>query len=205
MALTRDATFFTAFSSMADKSLAAIDHLKEMFEDPARAAELAEKIKDLEHEADHVTHEIVRVLHETWITPLDREEIHALITSLDDILDFIDAVSDKFALYEIKNSEPEALELLNTLRLAVSDIGKALEGLKNMKDPEPLLELCRSVNRHEHDADKIFRRAIARLFKETPDALEVMKWRDIYESLETATDRCEDVANVIEGIVLEHS
>lgn len=205
MALTRDATFFTAFSSMADKSLSAIDHLKEMFEDPSRASDLADKIKDLEHEADHVTHEIVRVLHQTWITPLDREEIHTLITSLDDILDFIDAVSDKFALYEIKKSEPEALELVKTLRLAVSDLSKALEGLKNMKDPEPLLELCRSVNRHEHDADKIFRRAIARLFKETPDALEVMKWRDIYESLESATDRAEDVANVIEGIVLEHS
>jgi predicted phosphate transport protein (TIGR00153 family) len=205
MALSRDAVFFTAFSSMADKSLLATDHLREMFEDPARAPELAESIKDLEHEADHVTHEVVRALHQTWITPLDREEIHSLITSLDDILDFIDAVSDKFALYEIKVSQPEALELVKTLRSAVSDIGKALEGLKNMKEPEPLLELCRSINRHEHDADKIFRRAIARLFKETTDALEVMKWRDIYESLETATDRAEDVANVIEGIVLEHS
>jgi predicted phosphate transport protein (TIGR00153 family) len=205
MSLTRDAIFFTAFSSMAEKSLRAIDHLREMFEDPTRSAELAEKIKDLEHEADHVTHEIVRVLHQTWITPLDREEIHSLITSLDDILDFIDAVSDKFALYEIKTSEPEALELVKTLRLAVSDVSKALEGLKNMKDPEPLLELCRSVNQHEHDADKIFRRAIARLFKEATDALQVMKWRDIYESLESATDRAEDVANVIEGIVLEHS
>jgi predicted phosphate transport protein (TIGR00153 family) len=205
MALTRDAVFWSAFSAMTDKTVRAADLLKEMIETPAKADELQKKIKDLEHEADRVTHEVVQALHQTWITPLDREEIHALITSLDDVLDFIDAAGDKFALYEIKESRPEALELANCLRAAAGEISKAVDGLKKIKDPAPLLELCRSINRYEHDADLTFRQALARLFKERADPLEVIKWRDVLEAMETATDRAEDVANIIEGIVLEHA
>jgi uncharacterized protein len=205
MPLTRDAVFWNAFSAMTQKTVAAAEHLVEMLDDPPQAARLAEKIKDLEHEADHITHEVVMALHQTWITPLDRDEIHLLITSLDDVLDYIDSAGDKVALYEITETRSEAIELAKCLRQAVTDIQSAIAQLQKIKDPTPLLELCRAVNKHEHDADAIFRRGIARLFRERPDPLEVMKWRDIMDALESATDRAEDVANVIEGIVLEHA
>ncbi|MCA9593128.1 MAG: DUF47 domain-containing protein [Myxococcales bacterium] len=205
MALTRDAVFWDAFISLSDKTIEATKVLGDALREPSRAVELAERIKRLEHEADKVTHDVVQALHQTWITPLDREEIHALITSLDDVLDFVDAAGDKIALYEIREVRPEAMELLESVAACNADIAKAVAGLKNIKDPDPLLELCQSINRHEHEADGIFRKGIARLFKERADPLEVMKWRDILESMETATDRAEDVANIIEGIVLEHS
>jgi len=205
MALTRDAVFWSAFSAMTEKTAKATECLRELLENPERGKELAKKIKDIEHEADKITHEVVQALHQTWITPLDREEIHDLITTLDSVLDFIDAAGDKMALYEIKQTRPEAFELLTLLDASVSDLAKAVDGLKKIKDPAPLLELCRSINKHEHDADNVFRAALARLFKENSDPLEVMKWRDILESMETATDRAEDVANIIEGIILEHA
>jgi uncharacterized protein len=205
MPLTRDAVFWNAFSAITQKTVAAAEHLVLMLEDPSRAAVLAEKIKDLEHEADHITHEVVMALHQTWITPLDRDEIHLLITSLDDVLDYIDGAGDKVALYEVTEIRSEAIELGKCLRQAVTEIQSAIAQLQKIKDPTPILELCRSVNKHEHDADAIFRRGIARLFRERPDPLEVIKWRDILDALESATDRAEDVANVIEGIVLEHA
>lgn len=205
MALTRDGVFWDAFSAMTETTVRAIDLLIRMLEHPAEALELAAKIKDLEHDGDRITHEVVMALHQTWITPLDRDEIHALITSLDDILDFVDGAGDKVALYEIREARTEAVELARCLRQSALEIQKAIGQLQKIKDPKPLLELCRSINRHEHDADAIFRRGIARLFKERPDPLEVLKWRDIMDALETATDRAEDVANVIEGIVLEHA
>lgn len=205
MALTRDAVFWNAFSALTEKTVKAADHLVAILEDPSQATELAKKIKDLEHEADRITHEVVMILHQTWITPLDRDEIHTLTTSLDDVLDYIDSAGDKIALYELTDTRSEAIELGKCLRQSALDVQKAISQLQKIKDPQPILELCRAINRHEHDADGIFRRAIARLFKERPDPLEVMKWQDILMALETATDRAEDVANVIEGIVLEHA
>lgn len=205
MPLTRDGVFWSAFAAMTEKTVAAAAVLREMLEQPARASELAARIKDLEHEGDKITHEVVQALHQTWITPLDREEIHALITSLDSVLDFIDAAGDKIALYEVDSVRPEALELVETLQASVADIATAVQGLKKIKDPAPLLELCRTINKHEHVADMIFRKGLARLFKEKTEPLELMKWRDILESMETSTDRAEDVANIIEGIILEHA
>jgi predicted phosphate transport protein (TIGR00153 family) len=205
MALTRDSVFWDAFSAMTEKTVAAADHLLKMLEQPDQAAQLASKIKDLEHEGDHITHEVVMALHQTWITPLDRDEIHSLITRLDDVLDYIDSAGDKLALYEITETRSEAVELAKVLSESTRDMQSAIRQLTKIKDPKPILDLCRAINRHEHDADAMFRRGIARLFKERPDPLEVMKWRDIMDALEAATDRAEDVANVIEGIVLEHA
>ncbi len=205
MALTRDAVFWSAFSAMTEKTQKAVEVLHELLDHPSQIKEYSKRIKDLEHEADRITHEVVQCLHQTWITPLDREEIHALITSLDSVLDFIDAASEKLALYEVDVIRPEARELVGLLQKACEDVAKAVDGLKKIKDPAPLLELCRSINKHEHDADMVFRTAIATLFKAKTDPLEVMKWRDILESLEMATDRAEDVANIIEGIILEHA
>jgi len=205
MARTRDKEFWDAFSGHAQRTSKAAGLLVEMCGAPARSSTLAQEIADLEHECDRITHDVVHALHQTWITPLDREEIHGLISRLDDVMDFIEAASERFALYEITEVRPEAVDLSKLLARACQEIEQAMGMLQNMKDVQPLLDICMHLNRHEHDADQVFRRGLARLFKERTDPIEIMKWRDILEALETATDRCEDVANIIEGIVLEHA
>jgi uncharacterized protein len=204
MALTRDKVFWEAFTSHAQCTVRACGLLIEMLEHPDRSEMLGAEINDLEHAGDKLTHDTVLALHQTWITPLDREEIHALITKLDDVLDFLEAASDRISLYKIKSVRPEAVELAKILQLSCIEIQKAVGLLQNIKDVKPILDSCMHINRHEHDADQIFRRGLASLFNGGTDPLEVMKWRDILESIETATDRAEDVANIIEGIVLEH-
>ena len=205
MALTRDKLFWTAFNDHSARTVEAANVLVEMLEHLDRRVPLAAKIKELEHAGDQITHDCVQALHQTWITPLDREEIHALITKLDDVLDFLEAAGERIALYDISEVRPEAIELAKLLLRACVDIQKAVSMLTNLNDAKPLLDLCISINKHEHEADEMYRRALARLFNNDNNPLEVMKWRDILDALETATDRAEDVANIIEGIVLEHA
>jgi uncharacterized protein len=204
MSLTRDREFWTAFSSHAERSVKAAELLVQMMDHPERGQAIAAEISNLEHEGDRITHDVVAILHKTWITPLDREEIHALIGGLDDVLDFIDASAGRMALYEIDQRSSDAVELAQILVLSCKEIERAMTLLQNIKEAQPLLDLCKHINRHEHDADIVYRRAIARLFKERTDPLELMKWRDVLEGIETATDRAKSLANVIEGIVLEH-
>jgi uncharacterized protein len=205
MALTRDKLFWSAFTEHAQQSVHAAELLIEMLEHLERRESLAAEIKELEHKGDQITHDTLHALHQTWITPLDREEIHDLISSLDDVLDFLEAASDRIALYEIKEVRPEAIDLARAIKDSADEILKAVSMLSDLKDSRPLLDLCVAINKHEHDADQVFRRGLARLFNEKNDPIEVMKWRDILDALETATDRAEDVANIIEGIVLEHA
>jgi uncharacterized protein len=206
MPRTKDKEFWDAFSGHAQRISKAANLLVQMCENPDQASKLAQEIADLEHECDKITHDVVHALHQTWITPLDREEIHALISRLDDVIDFIEAASERLHLYEIKDVRSEAVDLAKLLARACEEIEQAMPMLKDMKDARPLLDICMHLNRHEHDADQIFRRGLARLFNDKAnDPIDVIKWRDILESIETATDRCEDVANIIEGIVLEHA
>ena len=204
MALTRDKEFWSAFKDHAALSQRAAVSLIKMLEAPEERERLVREISDLEHQGDKITHDTVLALHQTWITPLDRDAIHGLVSRLDDVLDLIDAAADRVALYQTESQRPEALELAKILEHSCSEIVRAMDLIQNMKEASALLSLCSQINRHEHDADLVFRRALARLFNERTDPLEVMKWRDIFEALETATDRAEDVANIIEGIVLEH-
>jgi uncharacterized protein Yka (UPF0111/DUF47 family) len=190
MARTRDKEFWDAFSGHAQRTSKAANLLVEMCVAPGQASKLAQEIADLEHECDKITHDVV----------------HALISRLDDVMDFIEAASERLNLYEIKEVRSEAVDLAKLLARACEDIEQAMPMLQNMKDARPLLDICMHLNRHEHDADQIFRRGLARLFNDKAnDPIDVIKWRDILESIETATDRCEDVANIIEGIVLEHA
>jgi predicted phosphate transport protein (TIGR00153 family) len=217
MALTRDKIFWDAFTAHAALTVKATQLLQQMLEKPADAERIAAEISEVESEGDKITHDTVLALHQTWITPLDREEIHLLISKLDDVLDFVEAGAERIALYEVREIAPEASDLARVLLQSAEAIVKAVEALQSIKEPKALLDLCVEINRYENEADKILRRGLARLFKTTaarsgresdrapPDPLEVMKWRDILEILETATDRAEDVANIIEGIVLEHA
>jgi len=202
---SRDHVFFDAFTAHAQKSVEAAKMLVEIFEDPKRAGELATAINEAENRGDRLTHETVRRLHETWITPLDRNDIHALITRMDDVLDLIEAVSERVVLFELSEKRPLAVELSKVLVRSCEKLHKAMQLLPSMKQSKELLELCVEVNQLENDADAVYRRAIAELFKPGNDPIMVMKWRDIFDNLESATDRCEDVANIVEGVVLEYA
>lgn len=205
MALKRDDVFWNAFTVHGKLAVEATTLLEKMLEKPAEAAELYRQIERLESDGDKITHEVVVTLHQTWITPLDREWIHGLITTLDDVLDFVDSAGERFTLYEITSSRPDALELAKVLRAAATDMSKAVEALQKLKDSKALLELCGTISRHERQADRIYRRGLAALFKDGTEPLELMKWRDVLDALEASCDRIEDVAQIIEGIVLEHA
>lgn len=205
MGRTRDAVFFDALADHAQRSLSASRLLVEMFDRIEDAPRLAKEISDLEHQGDTLTHGCLAALHKTWLTPLDREEIHALITSLDDVLDCIEAASERIVLFEIGSATPEARGLARAVVEACSAMSTAVTALKDLNDQKKLLDLCVEINEHENAADAMYRAALAALFKKGNDPLLVMKWRDIYDQLENATDRCEDVANIIEGVVLEHA
>ncbi|MDP3277466.1 MAG: DUF47 family protein [Deltaproteobacteria bacterium] len=204
MALTRDAIFWDAFRDLAQKAVDAALLVEQLFEDISKRSTICADIKRLESEGDTITHEVVKALHQTWITPLDREEIHALISGLDDVLDGIDGAAARVDLYELNESAPEALELSATLVATTRALLDAVQSIQSIKDAEAILEKCRAIGRFEDEADMALRKGLKRLFREVKDPLEVMKWRDVFERLESATDRAEDVANVIEGIVLEH-
>ncbi len=201
----RDHVFFDAFTAHAQKSVEAAKMLVEMLEHPDKASELATKITEAENRGDRLTHETVRKLHETWITPLDRNDIHLLITRMDDVLDLIEAVSERVLLFELTEVRPLAVDIAKVLVRSCEKLHKAMLLLPGLKQPNELLEICIEVNQLENDADGIYRHAIAELFKSGTDPIVVMKWRDIYDNLESATDRCEDVANIVEGVVLEYA
>ena len=159
----------------------------------------------MENAGDKITHETIARLHKTWITPIDRADIHSLITALDDVLDLIEAVAERVSLYEVKNLPEFVVKLADSLKAATVAVDKAVKLLPQVKQPKEMLDLCVEINRLENEADDAYRHGLAALFRGGYDAIEVMKWRDIIDNLESATDRCEDVANILEGIVLEYS
>ncbi len=203
--LPREEKFFDYFDSASEKMLRGIRLLKEMMGDLSSAEEKAKQIKDVEHEADHVTHQTVSGLHKTFITPIDRESIYALITKMDDVLDLIDSTSERVLLYKIKTSTPESIALITILERAIEQVAKGVSGLRDLKNSSSILNICIEINRFENEGDKTFRNSLSALFSSSFDPIEIIKWKDIYETLEDAIDRCEDVANVIEGIVVENA
>jgi predicted phosphate transport protein (TIGR00153 family) len=203
---SKDDVFFQAFSDHAARSVEAAGLLIEMFEHPDRIGRIALDIGEKESAGDRITHQTVKRLHETWITPLDRFDIHGLISKLDDVLDFIEAVSERMVLFEIHAVKPSAIELGRVLLKACEDVQRAMLLFPKLASKgKELLDICVEINRLENEADAIYRRAIAELFKPGNDPIDVMKWRDIFDNIESATDRCEDVANIVEGVVLEYA
>jgi predicted phosphate transport protein (TIGR00153 family) len=162
-------------------------------------------IETLEKQADKVTHNAIDLLHKTFITPLDRDDIHQLITRMDDILDLLEDAAQTISLYDIKAITPEAKRLAE-LCLACAEKVKAAVGLlHNMDNSRQILAICQEIDRLESDADHVMRAAMSKLFRDEPDVRNLIKLKAIYEILETVTDRCEDVANIIEGIIVENA
>ena len=200
-----DRSFYEAFERHAARIVEAGNLITEIVRHPERAVEIAKAIHDVENAGDIITHETIARLHKTWITPIDRADIHALISALDDVLDLIEAASERVALYEVKELPEFVLPLADSLQLATVAVDKAIKLLPQVKQPKEMLDLCIEINRLENQADNSYRHGLATLFKGGYDAIDVMKWRDIIDNSEAATDKCEDVANILEGIVLEYS
>ena len=199
--IPREVKFFDLFDQQAQNIIKASQLLRELVNNFADARAKAHAVKEVEHQGDQITHEIVRKLNTTFITPIDREDIHDLATRLDDVLDFIEAVSERLVVYRIKETTSACRAMAEVIVQIALATDRTIKCLRTM-DPG-FHEHTVEVNRLENSADNLLRDSLAALFEESGDPIEVIKWKEIYETMETVTDRCEDVANVIEGIILK--
>jgi uncharacterized protein Yka (UPF0111/DUF47 family) len=193
--LPKEHGFFDQFDKHAELGREAAGLFAEMLEHFGDAPAKARRIADVEAQADEVTHRTLEMLHSTFITPLDRDQIHQLITSMDDVVDLIHGASRRLILYEIQAPTPPLRELARVL----------VHNLRNLKNAALILRSCVEINKLENDGDALRDDAVANLLKTEPNAVEVLKWKEIYQSVETALDCCEDVANILEGVVLENN
>jgi uncharacterized protein len=203
--MPRTDDFFDDFEKLAATTVEGTRLLKAMLDDFTDVPRKVQGIKDVEHRGDDITHRSFERLHKQFITPFDRPEIHRLLSRIDDVLDLADAAAERLGLYEITSVLPDARELAGVLVKAAETMQQAVRGLRDVKNPKAVLEACKAVNVCENQGDTLIRRAIADLFKSGLDPLTVMKWKEILDLIEDAIDRAEDVANVIEGVVLEHA
>jgi uncharacterized protein len=199
--IPREVKFFDLFDQQAQNIIKASQLLRELVNNFADARAKAHAVKEVEHQGDQITHEIVRKLNTTFITPIDREDIHDLATRLDDVLDFIEAVAERLVVYRIKETTSACRAMADVIVQIALATDRTIKCLRTM-DPG-FHEHAVEVNRLENSADNLLRDSLAALFEENGDPIEVIKWKEIYETMETVTDRCEDVANVIEGIILK--
>jgi predicted phosphate transport protein (TIGR00153 family) len=205
--MPREGRFFDFFNQHADlvvKGGVALAELLQTYGDePARARRI-EQIGEVEHAADRVTRETVALLHTTFITPFDRDDIHRLISRMDDILDLIQDAAESLMLYDIRQVPPEAAHLADLVKLCCERVQTAVKLMSSMENAATILMVCQEIDGLESDADRVMRSAISKLFREESDVRQLIKLQAVYELLESATDKCQDVANVIEGVVLEN-
>jgi predicted phosphate transport protein (TIGR00153 family) len=200
--IPREEAFFELFKKAAHNMIEGSRLLKAMMEDFRSPIEQARGIKDVEHVGDSITHDIALRLNKTFITPIDREDIHDLASALDDILDVAEAIADRFVLYKVTQPTEMAIKLADILYQASVAVGCGVDRL-GLAHPE-LKECSVLVNSLENEADRVSRDAISALFEKETDPIAVIKWKEIYENFEAGTDRCEDVANILERIALKH-
>ena len=205
--LPRDEKFFTMLEESTSNLQMTSDVLKRLAlaTNPREQSKLVEEIKEMEHRGDTITHRIFSQLNATFVTPLDREDIHLLASALDDILDHIDGSAHRVVLYSIKKFPPAMIRLCDVLHLSIAELHRGIGLMRNLHDTERLEEVFLKVNQYENDADDIFEQAIADLFKKEKNPIQIIKLKEVYVGLETATDKCEDVANVLEGIMIKHA
>ena len=197
--------FFDAFEKQAALTVEGARLFKEMLEDFHNIPSKVKGIKDVEHKADDVTHAAFELLYTQFITPFDRAVIHRLLSAIDDVLDLTDAATERIGLYDVQTPLPVARELATVLLAQTRKMQEAIHGLRNIKESRKILDACMEINSLENQADSLLRRALADLFRSGTDALTIIKWKEILDLIETATDRAEDVANVIENVVLENT
>jgi predicted phosphate transport protein (TIGR00153 family) len=203
--LPRETSFFDYFDKHAALTVAGAKALQSLVSSGANLGPKAKRIKEIEHEADVITHQCIEALHTTFITPIERSDVHQLISRMDDVVDFIEAAADRLVLYELETMTDEVKDMSDTLVRATLEVEQAVRALRDMRNAERIRQLCVEVNRLENEADAVLRNALAKLFRTEQNAITVIKWKEIYELIEEATDRCEDIANTIEGVVLENA
>jgi predicted phosphate transport protein (TIGR00153 family) len=203
--MPREGKFFALFNAHAARIVEGSRELAAMIGTFEDLEAHAQRIDTTERAADKITHECIALLHKTFITPFDRDQIHALITAMDDILDLIQDVAESVALYDLRRITPEAKQLAEICHMSCERVKTVVGLLTNVKQADVILKTCEEIDRLESDADRVMRAALSKLFRDENDLKQVMKLRVIYDLLERTTDRCEDVANTVEGIVLENS
>jgi len=200
----KESDFFEIFDLMGKNLIQAADVLVSFFNDFSEMPAKIKNIEDLEHANDLLTHDIIRRLNKTFITPFDREDIHMLASRMDDILDLMWSAVERSQIFNLKASTPEAAALAKTLAETTDLIYRALNHLKK-KEYAYIHDLCIQIHGFENQNDRKFREALGKLFDEIKDPIMIIKWKDVYENLENASDRCEDVANTLESIVLKYA
>ncbi|MBI4205710.1 MAG: DUF47 domain-containing protein [Betaproteobacteria bacterium] len=203
--IPREGRFFDFFNEHAELIVQGSRELAALMASGDDLERRAHNIESIEKRADKVTRSTIELLHRTFITPIDREDIHQLITRMDDILDLLEDSAQLMFLYAVSHPTPEAKKLADICVACCDKVKSAVALLPNMDHAAEIMVLCGEMDRLESEADHVMRAAIARLFRDEPDVRELIKLRSVYEHLETVTDRCEDVANIIQGIVLENS
>ncbi len=201
--MPREPKFFDLFERSVANVATAARLLADLFENYTKLPQKVARMTELEHVGDAITHQIMEQLHRTFVTPLDREDIALLTERLDDMMDFMEDAANAMLLYRIEQPTIRAQELASILVTMTDELAIAVPHLRNRSKMKEILEHCVEINRLENEADTVVRFALAELFDGTP-ITEVIKWREIYEHLETAADKGEDVANVLEGVVLKH-
>ncbi|MGH7606319.1 MAG: DUF47 domain-containing protein [Gemmatimonadales bacterium] len=201
--LPREEEFFDLFIEVANRNKQAAQHLRELFDAaPDRRTPMVEAIKRLEHEADQVTHEVVNRLDRTFITPLDREDIHQLASDLDDVMDAMDGTARRAQIFRLGPAPSGVVRLVEVLQRMVAVLAEAVGRLKKGDD---VMRYCIAAKELEEEGDAIYHEALGQLFERERDAVELIKWKEIYDNLEATLDQAEDVANVVESITIKHA
>lgn len=203
--IPREEKFFDMFRDQAATVVVGARLLKDLLDDYTDVEQKRMKIEKVESEGDEIAHKIMEKLNTTFITPMDREDIHALTSALDDILDYINATAQRLQLYRVKEITEDAKALANVILRAAEETEALTDNMENLKDVKHLKQRWIEVNRLENEGDLISRNAIAGLFDTQQDPIEVIKWKELYEHLETAIDKCEDAANIVESVVLKNA
>jgi predicted phosphate transport protein (TIGR00153 family) len=200
--IPRNEDFYAQFNTLAAELRVGSELLEQMLGQEPVVWDKVDEIKEVEHKCDHLTHQIIQRLNSTFVTPIDREDIHALAKSLDDVMDAIDACARFVRLYKIKTLRYGARELARVISLSVDQVQLALQALEKHAG---VSERAVEINRLENEADRIHESALRRLFDEETDPVLIIKWKEILDVLEDATDRCEDVANLLEGVIVKNA
>ncbi len=200
----KEIDFFEIFDKTSLNITKAASHLVDLMEKFDNIESRAKEIHEIEQDSDMLTHDIMKKLNKTFITPIDREDLYGLASRMDDVIDLIWAVADRIAVFKVKEPMPEAIEMSKDILTTAEVMHKAVKKLKEKNYPH-VQEYCIEINRLENKVDRGFRDALGRLFDEVKDPILIIKWKEIYEHFEDASDRCEDVANVLEAIVLKYA
>ena len=203
--MPQEGRFFELFNEHAGQVVQGSRELAALMASGDDLERRAHNVESIEKRADRITRSTIELLHKTFITPIDRDDIHQLISKMDDILDLIEDSAQLMFLYDVRVPTPEAKKLADICVVCCEKMQSAVELLSSMDNAAAIMIICTEIDRLESEADHVMRAAMARLFRDEPDVRELIKLRTIYEHLETVTDRCEDVANIIQGIVLENS